>query len=77
MPALPIFSCLPAFLIQIFFCGLVNALAVSANPHGHSLDKGARASRPHLQSIPAGRMPALPFTKSSNYPTSPRGCLTP
>ena len=69
-------SCLPAFLIQIFFCGLAIALADSANPHGHSLNKGARASRPHLQHILAGRMPALPFAKASNYLTSPYRCST-
>ena len=43
---------------------LVNALAGCANLLGHSLNKGARASRPHLQGILAGRMPALPFTNT-------------
>jgi len=47
-------SCLP-YLNNSF--RLLNALAGSANPHGLSLNKGARASRPHLQSILAGRMP--------------------
>ncbi|MFN9820893.1 MAG: hypothetical protein ACK56K_09375, partial [Akkermansiaceae bacterium] len=46
---------------------LVNALAGCANPLGLNPNKGARASRPHLQGILAGRMPALPFTKASNY----------
>jgi hypothetical protein len=41
------------------------------------INKEAQASRPHLQSILAGRMPALPLTrKASNYLTSPHGCLT-
>jgi hypothetical protein len=57
-------SCLPYSNHSV---RLVNALAGSVNPLGHCPNKGARASRPHLQSILAGRMPALPFTKASIY----------
>ena len=63
----PIFSCLPAFLILNHSVRLVNALVGCANPLGLNPNKGARASRPHLQSILEGRMPALPFTKASIY----------
>jgi hypothetical protein len=47
-------SCVP---YSNYSVRLVNALADSANPLGHSLNKGARASRPHLQRILAGGMP--------------------
>jgi hypothetical protein len=35
---------------------LVNALAGCVDPLGHSLNKGARVSRPHLQGILLGGM---------------------
>jgi len=47
-------SCLPYSNHSV---QLVNALAGCTTPLGHSLNKGARASRPHLQSLLADRMP--------------------
>jgi hypothetical protein len=46
-------SCLPYSNHSV---RLVNALADSVNPLGHSPNKGARASRPHLQGILLGGM---------------------